>query len=85
VAISKHPRIEDARDKPREDSGTPSAPHRDDPLDNAHVDVPRWRPPLSSTPESDKQRTQADEDEDEEVDEDDDTLEFVRPRHDAPA
>jgi hypothetical protein len=52
-------------------------PKRDekDPLHDAHVHSPRWRPPISATPEE-EEATQSDA----EAADEDDTLEFERPR-----
>jgi hypothetical protein len=49
-----------------------------DPLDEVHVGVPRWRAPLSATP--DETAEAASEDAEDAAEDEDDTLEFDRPR-----
>ena len=81
MAKFRKPRIGAKHAETEQDKAAePSAEHgkrREDPLHDVHVHSPRWRPPISATPEEDEEAAKS---EREELTEDDDTLEFERRR-----
>jgi hypothetical protein len=78
VVKSRHARS-DAAPRKREDATHASAGEHKDPLEDAHVGAPRWRAPISSTPEPEDEAPGPNA----EPGDDDDTLEFERPKHEA--
>jgi hypothetical protein len=76
VAKFKRPRIGGKHADARRDAAAAHCGEHDkpeDPLQDVHVHSPRWRPPISSTPEENDAKS---EEHNDEISEDDDTLEF---------
>jgi hypothetical protein len=76
VAKFKRPRIGGKHAEARRDAAPAHSSERgkrEDPLQDVHVHSPRWRPPISATPEENETKS---EEQSDEISEDDDTLEF---------